>query len=153
MLHLNSFGLLTAVTLFHAAHSLNACPGADTVFTGTTGIRYRICSDTDLVGRSTSVIQNVASINACAQRCDQSMDCFKAVYDTQTRACHFKGLTQLNWVDNDRFVVIQAEQVNIARCPYTETTYRNSGVSSNRKENPCITLIPVSENLQNLQRH
>jgi galactose oxidase len=129
MLHPNIFGLLTAVTLFQTAHSLNACSGADTVFTGTGGIRYRICPNTDLTGLSTSVTPNIASVTACAKLCDQSMNCFKAVWDTKTRDCHFKGLTKLKWVDNTRFNVIQAEQVNIARCPSAETTYKAGGVS------------------------
>ncbi|KAL6703430.1 hypothetical protein ACN47E_009689 [Coniothyrium glycines] len=54
------------------------------------------------------------------------MDCFKAVYDTQTRDCHIKARAGLNWVDNTRFDVIQAEQINIAKCPYNETTYTNN---------------------------
>jgi galactose oxidase len=129
MLHLTLFRLLATATLFKAAHSLNACPGADTVYTGAKGIRYLVCPDTDLVGQSTSVIPNVASVTACAKRCDESMNCFKAVYDTTKRVCHFKGLKNLEWVDNARFDVIQAEQVNIARCPYGETKYTNGGVS------------------------
>jgi galactose oxidase len=128
MLHLNLFGFLATVTLFQAAHSLNACPGADTVFTGAKGVRYRVCPDTDLVGQSTSVIPNVASVTACAKRCDESMNCFKAVYDITKRDCHFKGTKKLDWVDNARFDVIQAEQVNIARCPYAETTYKTGSV-------------------------
>jgi galactose oxidase len=131
MLHLNLFGFLATVTLFQAAHSLNACPGADTVFTGAKGIRYRVCPDTDLVGQSTSVIPNVASVTACAKCCDESMGCFKAVYDTTNRDCHFKGLKTLNWVESARFDVIQAEQVNIARCPDAETTYKSGSVSHN----------------------
>ncbi|KAH7066795.1 galactose oxidase-like protein precursor [Paraphoma chrysanthemicola] len=123
MLHLNAIGLLAAVTLFHSAHALNGCPTADTVFTGTQGIRYRVCLDTDLVGDTQSITANVASTTACAQACDQNINCFKAVYDTQTRDCHIKANGNLNWVDNARFDVIQAEQVNVARCPYTETTY------------------------------
>ncbi|KAH7407041.1 galactose oxidase-like protein precursor [Phaeosphaeria sp. MPI-PUGE-AT-0046c] len=123
----NTFGLLAAVTLLQTAHSLNICPGTDSVFTGAQGIRYRICPDTDLVGRSTSVYQDVASTTACAKRCDESMNCFKAVYDTQTRACHFKGITNLKWVDNGRFDVIQAEQIDIASCPYDETTEKAGG--------------------------
>jgi galactose oxidase len=129
MLHLTLFRLLATVTLFKAAHSLNACPGADTVYTGAKGIRYLVCPDTDLVGQSTSVIPNVASVTACAKRCDESMNCFKAVYDTTKQVCHFKGTKNLEWVDNARFDVIQAEQVNIARCPYGETKYTNGGVS------------------------
>lgn len=71
---------------------------------------------------------NVASVTACAQLCDQNMSCFKAVYDTQTQNCHFKEFVGLNWVADARFDVIQAEQINIARCPYAETTYTVNGV-------------------------
>ena len=130
MAHLKVLGFLAAVTLFKSAYAINACPVADTVFTGTGGIRYRVCPDTDLVGESTSVTANVASVTACAQLCDQTMNCFRAVYDTQTLDCHFKGLGTLNWAANARYDVIQAEQVNIARCPYAETTYASGGVST-----------------------
>jgi galactose oxidase len=57
------------------------------------------------------------------------MDCFKAVYDTRTKDCHFKDLAGLTWVANERFQVIQAEQVNIARCPHNEWTYHRNRVS------------------------
>lgn len=124
---LNSLILLSAVTLLPAVRALNACPGVDIVFTGTGGIRYRICPNTDLTGGSQQVIPNVASVTACAQLCDKAMNCFKAVYDTQAKDCHFKALAGLNWVDNGRFDVIQAEQINIAKCPYNETTYMNNG--------------------------
>lgn len=145
MWRINAFGLLAAVTLFDAAHALNGCPTADTVFTGTQGIRYRVCLDTDLVGDTQSITANVASTTACAQACDQNINCFKAVYDTQTRDCHIKANGNLNWVDNARFDVIQAEQVNIARCPYTETTYTGGGVShaSVDPSSPVFADIPV----------
>jgi galactose oxidase len=129
MAYLKVVGLLAAVTLFKATHATNACPVTETVFTGNGGVRYRICPDTDLVGKSQKVIANTASTTKCAQLCDQAMDCFKAVYDTQTRNCHFKGLGVLKWDVSARFDVIQAEQINIARCPYAETTYSNGGVS------------------------
>jgi galactose oxidase len=130
MAYLKALGLLTTVTLFNAAYATNACPVAETIFTGAAGIRYRVCPDTDLVGRSSSITPNIASVTACAQLCDRTMDCFKAVYDTQTRDCHVKGLGMLTWGANARFDVIQAEQVNIARCPYDETTVNNGGVST-----------------------
>ncbi|CBY00232.1 similar to galactose oxidase precursor [Plenodomus lingam JN3] len=125
----SSLVFLSAVTLFPTVHALNACPSADTVFTGTSGIRYRICPNTDLTGGSQEILRNVASVTACAQRCDTAMNCFQAVYDTQTKDCHFKAFAGLNWVDNGRYDVIQAEQINIARCPYNEATYTNNGVS------------------------
>lgn len=126
----NTFGLLAAATLFQTAHSLNDCPSTDSVFTGAQGIRYRICPKTDLVGLSVKVYPNVATTAACAKLCDESMNCFRAVYDTQGRSCHFKDHRRLNWVDNNRFVVIQTEQVDITSCPYDETTQKAGGVSS-----------------------
>ncbi|EMD86138.1 hypothetical protein COCC4DRAFT_162179 [Bipolaris maydis ATCC 48331] len=115
--------VLSAAILFQSTNALNACPGTDTVFTGTQGIRYRVCPGTDLTGPTVSVTPKVASVTACAKLCDKSMDCFKAVYDTQTKDCHFKEIAGLNWVTNDRYQVVQAEQVNIARCPAGEWTY------------------------------
>lgn len=135
----NTFGLLAAVILFQTAHSLNACPGTDSVFVGTQGIRYRICPNTDLVGLSVSVYPNIASTTACAKLCDGSLNCFKAVYDTQGRSCHFKDHRRLNWVDNRRFVVIQTEQVDITRCPYDETTQKAGGVSIHSPSNVYCT--------------
>ncbi|KAF1943976.1 galactose oxidase precursor [Clathrospora elynae] len=122
----NVLVLLSAATLFHTTHGLNACPGADTVFTGTGGIRYRVCIGTDLIGPSTSVTPGVRSVTACAQLCDRSMNCFKAVFDSRTRNCHFKGLMDLEWVPSTGFDVIQAEQINIARCPHEETPYHRN---------------------------
>ncbi|KAF2828054.1 galactose oxidase-like protein precursor [Ophiobolus disseminans] len=146
MASLKLLGLLAAATLFHTTHAINACPVADTLFTGTGGIRYRICPDTDLIGESTLVTANVASVTACAQLCDQAMNCFKAVYDTQTRDCHFKGFGNMNWQPNARFDVVQAEQVNIARCPYAETTYTNGG----RNFKICRDTDIRGDNVQNI---
>ena len=120
--------LLIAITL-RPVYAINACPTNDTVYTGAEEIRYRICPGTDLTGNSNLVTPNVTSVLACAQLCDQNLGCFKAVYDTQTNNCHFKALTGLTWTPDARFDVIQAEQINIARCPYNETTYTNNGVS------------------------
>jgi galactose oxidase len=124
----NVLALLSAALLFQATNALNACPGTDNVYTGSGGIRYRVCKGTDLTGPSTLVTPKVASVTACAQLCDKSMDCFKAVYDTRTKNCHFKGLTGLVWATNARFEAIQAEQVNIARCPQGEWTYHRNRV-------------------------
>jgi hypothetical protein len=129
MLRSNAIAVLSTFLLFQTSAAINACPVTDTVFSGTQGIRYRVCPDTDLIGESQSVTHNVASTTACAQLCDRAINCFKAVYDTQTKACHIKGTGDLNWQPNARFDVIQAERINIARCPYTETTYTYDGVS------------------------
>ncbi|KAF2124037.1 copper radical oxidase [Dothidotthia symphoricarpi CBS 119687] len=127
MLELNAIWLLPILSLCKTTLAINGCPVADTVYAGNGGVRYRICPDTDLTGGSTSVNTNVASVTACAQLCDLSMNCFKAVYDTQDKTCHFKALTGLSWVANARYDAIQTEQINIAKCPYVETTYTNNG--------------------------
>lgn len=129
MLYLPLLELLLASILVKTAHAINACPVADTVYIGAGGVRYRICPDTDLTGGSNTVTANVASVTACAQLCDKSMNCFKAIYDTKTLNCHFKALTGLTWVASTGFTAVQVEQINIARCPYNETTYTNNAVS------------------------
>jgi galactose oxidase len=129
MLRPNAIALVSAFLLFQTSAAINACPVTDTVFTGTPGTRYRVCPDTDLIGETQSITRNVASNTACAQLCDKALNCFKAVYDTQTRDCHIKGTGDLDWQPNGRFDVIQAEQINIARCPYPETSYTYDGVS------------------------
>ena len=129
MLRSNAIVVVLTFLLFKTSAAINACPVTDTVFTGTQGIRYRVCPDTDLNGDSQVITPNVASTTACAQLCDNALNCFKAVYDTQTRDCHIKANVGLNWQPNGRFDVIQAEQINIAKCPYAETTYTNNGVS------------------------
>jgi galactose oxidase len=129
MLHSNAILVVSAFLLFKGSAAINACPVTDTVFTGTQGIRYRVCPGTDLIGDSQNITPNVASTTACAQLCDKALNCFKAVYDTQTKSCHIKATAGLNWQPNQRFEVIQAEQINIAKCPYAETTYANNGVS------------------------
>lgn len=125
----NLLAVLSAAILFQSTNALNACPGTDTVFTGKKGVRYRICPATDLTGPTSKVTRNIASATACAQLCDQDAECFKAVYDTQTKNCHFKEITGLDWVDSARFQTIQAEQINIARCPANEGTYHRNRVS------------------------
>ncbi|KAJ8111269.1 hypothetical protein OPT61_g6097 [Boeremia exigua] len=127
MLRFGDLVLLSISLLLKTSAAINACPVTDTVFTGTQGIRYRVCPDTDLVGASQGYTPNIASTTACAQLCDRALNCFKAVYDTQTRNCHIKATAGLQWQPNGRFDVIQAEQINIARCPYTETTSTNNG--------------------------
>lgn len=121
--------LLPVAFLSSTTYAINACTSTGTIFSGKTGVRYRVCPGTDITGASQKVTPNVASVTACAQLCDQTMDCFKAVYDTQTQGCHFKAYTGLDWVVNARYTTVQAEQVNIARCPYAETTYTNNDVS------------------------
>lgn len=142
MLRSTSIAVVSIFLLFKRSAAINACPVTDTVFTGTQGIRYRICPGTDLIGDSQVITPNVASTTACAQLCDEALNCFKAVFDTQTKECHIKAHAGLNWQPNGRFDVIQAEQINIAKCPYTETAYTNNGVSiSAQSEDPRLTTV------------
>lgn len=154
MLCLSLLELLAAFILLKSTAAINGCPSTDSVVTGAAGIRYRICPETDLEGWSISVTPYVASVEACARLCDRSLDCFKAVYDTQGKSCHFKATTTLNWVPNPRFQVIQAEQINIARCPYEETSQISNGVSNKLKVGADFVADTfTTENLQDLPRH
>lgn len=149
MLRFKAITFLSAFLLFETSTAINACPITDVVFTGTQDIRYRICPGTDLIGDSQVITPNVASATACANLCDGALNCFKAVYDTQNRDCHIKANAGLNWQPNERFTVIQAEQINIAKCPYTETAYTNNGVSEPVTRREAI-LTSFSEKLQDL---
>lgn len=150
MLRPNTITFISIFLLFRISAAINACPVTDTTFTGTQGIRYRVCPDTDLIGASQSITPNVASTTACAQLCDGALNCFKAVYDTQTRDCHIKANAGLNWQPNGRFDVIQAEQVNIAKCPYPETTYINNEVGRSDLCSSSVADHYDAEKLQNL---
>ncbi|KAF1359310.1 galactose oxidase-like protein precursor [Lizonia empirigonia] len=128
MLPFRAIAVVSAFFLFKTSAAINACPVTDTVFTGTGGIRYRVCPDTDLIGDSQSITPNITSTTACAQLCDKALNCFKAVYIPQTKDCHIKATAGLDWQPNNQgYDVIQAEQINIAKCPYAETTYTNNG--------------------------
>ncbi len=143
--------LLFVLLAFKTVNAINACPSNDTVYVGAEEIRYRICNGTDLTGDTNLLNPNIASVTACAKLCDQNLGCFKAVYDTQTKDCHFKANAGLNWVVDARFTVIQAEQINIARCPYPETAYSNNGVSILLKLNPFSSAnVTPSEKLQDM---
>jgi galactose oxidase len=151
MVRINTIEVLSFFFLFNTAAAINACPVADTVFTGADGIRYRVCPDSDYTGKTQKLTNNVASTNACAQLCSKSVDCFKAVYDKQIKACHFKGVEKLKWVANKRYDVIQVEQINIARCPYPETKATANGVST-RTTRPS-TILMATEKIHALQGH
>jgi galactose oxidase len=151
MVRINTISILSFVFLFNTTSALNACPVTDTVFTGADGVRYRVCPDSDYTGKTQKLINNIASTNACAQLCSKSLDCFKAVYDKQSKICHFKGVEKLKWVANKRFDVIQAEQINIARCPYPETKATANGVSNRHQQ--VLLNTDDAEKIHALQGH
>lgn len=113
-----------------AAQNIEQCPTATTTYTGTGGFNYAICPLSDFQGQSDQIIANIASATACAQTCDKSPTCLKAVYDTTGKYCHIKnnGANALNWVKNPgQYTTIYLnnalpEKTNIAKCPYTETS-------------------------------
>jgi galactose oxidase len=151
MLH-STLVIVSYFLLFQTSAAINACPNTDTVYTGSQGIRYRVCTGTDLVGPTEKLNRGVRSARACAQLCDESLDCFKAVYDTKMRQCHFKATTGLKWQANTQFDVIQAEQINIARCPSAETTYKSGDVSATINSSRLI-LTEYTEFVQDLSRY
>ncbi|KAL1861568.1 hypothetical protein Daus18300_008831 [Diaporthe australafricana] len=120
--------------LSHVVTAITQCPTTPTTYTGTGGAKYAVCAATDYQGPSDQVLANIATVTACAQACDQNGNCLKAVYDNTNKVCHIKNnaANALTWVQNNQFSVVYLnndlpEATNIARCPFTETTYTNSG--------------------------
>lgn len=117
-------------SLSQVVAAITQCPTTPTTYTGPGGAKYAICTATDYVGPSDQILGNIATVKACAQACDQNGNCLKAVYDNTNKVCHIKnnGANALNWVQNNQFTVVYLnnnlpEQTNVARCPFTETTY------------------------------
>ncbi|ORY67245.1 galactose oxidase precursor [Pseudomassariella vexata] len=129
MVRLNTIKATAVLLHIGVSTAITACPGAETVYTSTEGVRYAICPDTDYQGASLQIIPGVASTTACAARCEADARCAKGVFDTQTGDCHIKdNAVALAWVTNGRFDVIRLnnnfpEGTNIAYCPFSQTSY------------------------------
>lgn len=110
--------------------ALQACPTDETAFNTTTGINYNICPGTDLVGKSEREIKQINTVETCASLCEEDGLCLKAVYDTTGHVCHIKSTEDdLTWTENTRFDTVYisnkiSETTDIAKCPYTETSYQ-----------------------------
>ncbi|KAJ4388070.1 hypothetical protein N0V93_008675 [Gnomoniopsis smithogilvyi] len=113
-----------------SAQNIAQCPTVASSYTGAGGVKYAICPSSDFQGRSDQILNNIASVSACAQTCDKIPTCQKAVYDTTGKKCHIKnnGANALTWVENGgQLTTIYLnntlpERTNIAQCPYTETS-------------------------------
>ncbi|KEY64649.1 hypothetical protein S7711_02850 [Stachybotrys chartarum IBT 7711] len=120
---------------FPAGTFIARCPGTETVYTATNGVRLRLCANTDYSGGSVQVINGITSANACAARCSTTAGCAKAVWDRTSNVCHIKAAepaASLFWVVNTRFVAI-----------YREVTV-NPGVSGQWSDLVRFGLIPVA---------
>lgn len=80
---------------------------------------FKICRDTDLRGGSSQRINNVASLNDCAQRCSTINTCVQAVFDATESVCHIKGDAKTNtliWSTDKRYDVVRQD---VAAAPAT----------------------------------
>jgi|TARA_R110002003_G_scaffold107_2_gene8949 galactose oxidase len=65
------------------------------------------------------MLNNVATLNDCAQRCSTTAACVQAVYDPTAQVCHIKADAKTNtliWSTDKRFDVIRQD---IAAAPAT----------------------------------
>lgn len=80
---------------------------------------FKICRDTDLRGGSAQMLNGVATLNDCAQRCSTIDACVQAVYDAAGAVCHIKVDARTNtliWSTDKRFDVIRRD---VAAAPAT----------------------------------
>jgi galactose oxidase len=128
MIHLAAVLLITA-TFFKVAHALDACPSGEKIYTGATGMSYKLCPNSDFVGETVQIRGNVNSLEDCAAMCDENKNCYRGVYDHTYRYCHVKAQGEMRWEPSQQFDVIQQHFKDIARCPSQETSYFSNGVS------------------------
>jgi galactose oxidase len=121
--------LLSAATLLGTTHALDACPNGEKIYTGASGMSYKLCPNSDFLGETVQIRGNVNSIEDCAAMCDENKSCYRGVYDHTYRYCHIKGQGDMRWEPSQQFDVIQQNFKDIARCPGQETPYSGNGVS------------------------
>lgn len=122
-------GLLASAGLLGITSALDACPNNERFYTGASGMRYKLCPNSDFLGETIQIRGNVDSLEDCAAMCDQNRNCFRGVYDRIYRYCHVKAQGNMRWEPSQQFDVIQQDLRDIARCPGTETSYSSNGVS------------------------
>jgi galactose oxidase len=127
MVHLAAT-LLTAATFLRFSRALDACPDGEKIYTGASGMSYKLCPNSDFLGESVQVRGNVNSIEDCTAMCDENKSCYRAVYDHVYRYCHVKKQGDMRWEPSQQFDVIQQNFKDIARCPGQETSYFSNGV-------------------------
>ncbi|KAK6076034.1 galactose oxidase precursor [Seiridium cupressi] len=85
------------------------CPFTSTSYTGTAGT-YSVCPDSDIQGASAQIVDNIATVDACAALCDTTSGCTQAVYDKNGKICHIKDTTvMLIWAMNKQFTAIKKD--------------------------------------------
>lgn len=109
----------TAITACSTPESLFSAAGATT--------QYAVCPSTSFFGNDSAMVPNVPSAVACAQLCDQTYGCVRAVHNAIINACHIKDASQQDvWIPAQgfsaiRFVNDTSTPEIIARCPVNPT--------------------------------
>ncbi|KAB8339041.1 hypothetical protein FH972_021977 [Carpinus fangiana] len=87
---------------------ITECPNSGINSTYVDGKIYNVCGGTDYQGPSVAITNNIITKFACADLCDRSNGCVRAVYDQANNVCHQKGdANQLTWVGNSQFATIR----------------------------------------------
>lgn len=130
--------LLTAATFIGLIDALVACPNGERIYTGASGMSYKLCPNSDLQGETVQGRGNVNSLEDCAAMCDENKNCYRGVYDHINRYCHVKAQGNMPWEPSQQFDVIQQDLREIARCPGQETSYSSNAVSGSWFSTSCF---------------
>ncbi|TQN73664.1 Galactose oxidase [Colletotrichum shisoi] len=83
-----------------------------------TNVDYRVCLNTDYAGASAKMVNDVTTVQACAELCSNTQGCKKSVFDHVNNVCHIKAAepeASLFWVQNKQFSTIHVpERINPA---------------------------------------
>ncbi|EMD93152.1 hypothetical protein COCC4DRAFT_179288 [Bipolaris maydis ATCC 48331] len=118
--------LLTTTAFLGTTLALDACPNGERIYTGASGMSYKLCPNSDFLGETVQIRGNVNSLEECAAMCDENKNCYRGVYDHDYRYCHIKGQGDMRWEPSQQFDVIQQNFRDIARCPGQETSYSSN---------------------------
>ncbi|KAF6842021.1 kelch domain-containing protein [Colletotrichum plurivorum] len=78
-----------------------------------TNTDYRVCLNTDYTGASAKMVNDVTTIQACAELCSNTQGCQKAVFDHINNVCHIKAAepeASLFWVQDKQFTTIHVPE-------------------------------------------
>jgi hypothetical protein len=81
-----------------------------------------------------------ANIEACDETCSKTLGCVKAVFDTQTKACHIKALVGLTWVIDPRF-----DSSRLISSPATTTSPVTTAAATTTSDAASATAVVITE--------
>ncbi|KAJ3529381.1 hypothetical protein NM208_g9787 [Fusarium decemcellulare] len=88
---------------------ISKCPGTEATYTSPSKLKFRVCRNTDFVGASAKMVNQVTSLRACAELCSREKGCEKAVFDHINNVCHIKAAepaASIFWVTSNQFDIV-----------------------------------------------